>query len=442
MARSRVVVVGGGTVGLEVARRLDRRSRRIETTVVDSAGASVYQSLLPEVAGGVIDPRHAILPLRAGLRHASVVAGTACGLDPDRRRLTVRLVSGDEEELRYDQLAVAPGAVTKLLPVPGLAERAIGFQTVAEAARLRDHVLGRLQFASQATDPARRARALTFAFVGGGYSGVEAVGELANLAGDARRQHPSISGQDLHFVLVEATDTILPMVQPGLREAALHDLRSRGIDVRLETVIESVDDEAIHLSDGTDLATDTLVWCAGVRAHPSVTELGLPTDENGAVVVDATLAVPGVGGVWSAGDCAAVPDLVRGGTCPPSAQYALRQGRHLAGNIERVLAGRAPTEFRYRQIGELISLGRMRAVGEIGGLGVRGRPAWLLRAAYHVARVPTWQRKVRIGLEWTINAAFPRETTSLGFARDVRAPMEHALDAVDERRRQTTRPQL
>jgi NADH:ubiquinone reductase (H+-translocating) len=442
MPQARVVVVGGGTVGLEVARRLERRSREIDLTIVDSAGSSVYQPLLPEVAGGVIDPRHAVLPLRTGLRHAQVIDGTACALDASARRLGVRRLSGDEIELSYDHLVVAPGAVTKLLPVPGLAERAIGFQTVAEALRLRDHVLGRLQWAESCTDTSRRAQALTFVFVGGGYSGVEAVGELADLAADACRDHPAISPDDVRFVLVEATDAILPMVRPALRAAALHELRSRGIDVRLETLVESVDGETIHMSDGTSLAADTLVWCAGVRAHPTVAELGLPSGDQDEVEVDATLAVQGLDGVWSAGDCAAVPDLVRGGTCPPSAQYALRQGRQIARNIERALAGHAPRKFRYRQIGELISLGRMRAVGEIRGLRLTGRPAWFLRAAYHVFRFPTWQRKLRIGLEWTISAAFPRETTSLGFARDVRAPMEHAIDAVDDSRDQTTRPLL
>lgn len=434
MGQARVVIVGGGVVGLEAARRLERAGAGIDVTVVDSAGASVYQPLLPEVAGGVIDARHAVVPLRIGLRQVDIVDGRACGLDPERRRLVVRRLDGAEIELPYDHLVVAPGAVTRMLPIPGLAERAIGFQTVAEAVRLRDHVLERLQRAEATDDPARRQRALTFVFVGGGYSGVEAVGELQDLASDACRDHPDIARDDLRFVLVEATDTILPMVRPSLRRTALDELRSRGIDIRLETLVESVDDDAVHLSDGTSLAADTLVWCAGVRAHPTIEDLGLPTDDAGQAVVDETLAVDGLEAVWSAGDCAAVPDLVRGGECPPSAQYALRQGRRIAGNIERALAGQPAQRFRYRQIGELISLGRLRAVGEIMGVRLTGRPAWLLRAAYHVARFPTWRRKLRIGLEWTVNLAFPREITSLGFARDPRAPIEQAAGALDDDR--------
>lgn len=434
MGTARVVVVGGGVVGLEVAGRLERSRADVDLTVVDGAGVSVYQPLLPEVAGGVIDARHAVLPLRTGLPRTRIVDGQAAGLDPERHRLAVRRLDDVEVELPYDHLVVAPGAVTKLLPVPGLAEHAIGFQTVAEAVRLRDHVLGRLQLAEVTDDPDRRRRALTFVFVGGGYSGVEAAGELEDLASDACREHPSVSPDDLRFVLIEATDTILPMVRPSLRATALDELRSRDVDVRLETVVESVDDEAIHLSDGTSLSADTLVWCAGVRSHPTVAELGLPTDERGQAVVEPTLAVTGFDDVWSAGDCATVPDLVRGGVCPPSAQYALRQGRRIARNIERALAGEPAQPFRYRQIGELISLGRLRAVGDIRGLPLSGRPAWLLRAAYHVFRFPTWRRKLRVGLEWTLGLAFPRDITSLGFATDPRAPIEEAVGALEDGR--------
>jgi NADH dehydrogenase len=428
-----VVVVGGGTVGFEVASRLGRApAGELDVTVVDDVGAAVYRPLLPEVAGGVIDARHAAVPLQAALPHARVVEAQARGLDHAGRRLTVRHLDGRETELAYDQLVVAPGSVTRLLPVPGLVDHALGFQTIAEAVQLRDHVLDCVQRAGDTADPDGRRRALTMVFVGGGYSGVEAAGELQDLAADACAVHPDLSPADLRVVLVEATDTILPMVTPGLREVALDELGSRAVDVRLETTVERVDDGVVHLSDGEAIAAGTLVWCAGVRAHPTVDDLALPTDEAGRVRVDPCLAVEGRDGVWSAGDCAAVPDLVAGGTCPPSAQYALRQGRRIATNIRHVANGDPPRPFRYRQIGELITLGRLRAVGDVRGLRLRGRPAWLLRAAYHIARFPTWQRKVRISAEWLIRLTTRRDTTSLGFAHDAGAAVAAAADAADQ----------
>lgn len=429
MARAQVVIVGGGTVGLEAARRLDVGALDADVTVVDPAGTSTYRSLLPEVAGGAIDARHAVVPLRDELRHAHVVDATACGLDPAARRLAVRHRDGRTTDLPYDQLIVAPGSVTKLLPVPGLAEHAIGFTEVSEAVHLRDHVLERVADAAATDDPARRRRALTFLFVGAGYSGVEAAGELQDLAAAAADHHEGLSADDLHVVLVEATGTLLPMVGEGLRRAAERELRGRGVDIRLETTLERVDDGGAHLSDGTHLATDTLVWCAGVRPHPSVADLGLPTTDGGRIEVGPTLAVPGLEGVWAAGDAAAVPDLVAGGLCPPSAQYALRQGRHAAANVVRALVGQPPTAFRYRQLGEMVTLGRLRAVGEVGPLALTGRPAWLLRAAYHVARFPSWQRKARIAVEWTIRLASARDLASLGSAPAPGAAMADAEEA-------------
>ena len=429
MTRAQVVIVGGGTVGLEAARRLDVGSLDADVTLVEETGVSTYRSLLPEVAGGVIDARHAVVPLRDGLRHVRVVDGTACALDAGARRLTVRHHDGRSTRLRYDHLVLAPGSVTRLLPVPGLADHAIGFTEVSEAIRLRDHVLDRIAFAADAAAPAERTRALTFLFVGAGYSGVEAAGELQDLAAEAVAAYDGLSADDLRFVLVEATGTILPMVSEGLQRAAARELRGRGVDLRLETTVEAVDDDAVHLSDGTRLAADTLVWCAGVRPHPTVAALGLPTADGGRIEVDATLAVAGLDGVWAAGDAAAVPDLVAGGLCPPSAQYALRQGRHVAANVVRAIVGQPPTEFRYRQLGEMVTLGRLRAVGEVGRVALTGRPAWLLRAAYHVARFPTWQRKARIAVEWTIRAASARDVTSLGFARDPGAAMAEAEEA-------------
>jgi NADH:ubiquinone reductase (H+-translocating) len=430
---TRVAVIGGGVVGLEVARRLNRATDPFEVTVIDPHGIHVYQPLLPEVASGVMEPRHAVVPLRAALPDASVVNGEASRLAFDDRVLRVRRGDGTDIDVPFDHLVVAPGSITRVMPVPGLADHAVGFQTVAEALHLRDRVLEHMQLAEGSRSPEFRARALTFVFVGAGYSGIEAAGELNDLAVEACAQFRGIAPDDLRFVIVEATDQILPMVGERLRRSALADLERRGIEVRLDTVVEAVEPHAVHLSDGTSVASDTLVWCAGARPHPVVDALGLPLTDDGFVQVDSTLAVVDDDrsrwhGVWSGGDCAAVPDLIGGGQAPGSAQYALREGATIAANIERAARGRPSVEFRYRQRGEMITLGRYSAVGEILGVPVRGVLAWLLRAAYHVARFPTFSRKARVGLDWAIGLAFPREITSLGSARHPRGPIEAAAE--------------
>lgn len=428
---SEVVIVGGGVVGLEVARRLERSGSGLAVTLVDPTGLHVYQPLLPEVASGSLEPRHAVVPLRVAAPGARVLDGEAVALDEDRRSVEVCARDGSRQAVPYDHLVVAPGGVTRVMPIPGLVEHAVGFQTVAETLHLRDRVLERMQLAEATTDRDRRERALTFVFVGAGYSGVEAAAELHDMATSACRQFRGVRADELRFVLVEATDQILPMVQPRLRRAAVSVLEERGVDVRLSTMVESVVDRSVALSDGATVAADTLVWCAGARPSGTASNLGLPTDDDGAVLVDATLRVKGRTSIWAAGDAAVVPDLVRGGTCPGSAQYALRQGRRIAASIGAVNAGSEPKPFRYRQRGELITLGRGSAVGYVGPIPLTGRLAWSLRAGYHLVRFPTG-RRVRVGIDWFVNAVFPREITSLGMVSDPERPLRDADDLAEE----------
>ena len=425
-----VVILGGGAVGLETARRLVDSRLDAEVTVVDPAGLHVYQPLLPEVASGSLEPRHAVAPLRAVLPTARVIDGEAVSLT-EPRTVDVRAREGPRLKIPFDHLVVAPGAVTRVMPVPGLVEAAVGFQTVAETLHLRDRVLERMQLAEASSDGARRRRALTFVFVGGGYSGVEAAGELHDMATAACSQFRGIRPDELRFVLVEASDAILTMVDGRLRQAAADNLTGRGIDLRLSTSVEKVDRSMIELSDGDSIAADTLVWCAGARPTGLAAELGLPVNDDGAALVEHTLQVVGHREVWAAGDGAQVPDLVKGGVCPGSAQYAVRQGRQIARNIERVESGRDPEPFRYRQIGEMITLGRGAAVGYLGPVHLTGWPAWLLRAAYHVVRFPTFRRKARVAVDWTVNAVFPREITSLGMTTEPQAPLEIAEEVAE-----------
>lgn len=407
--RPRIVIVGGGFVGFTLARRLQRRLRREEAEVVlvDASPSMTYQPFLAEAAAGSIEPRHLAVPLRSTLRRTRVITGRVTGIDRCERQLRIALPDGATTLLEYDEVVLAPGSVTRTQPVPGLAEHAVGFTTLAEARRLRDAVLTRLAFAADVGDDDRRRAALTFVVIGGGYSGVEAVAELQDLAVAAADRFPGLSPGELRFVLVEAADEILQELPPALGAYARKRLARSGVRVQLHRQVRSLTDGVVQLSDGERLAADTVVWAAGVRGNPLLGRLGLATDPRGRLVTRATLQVDGAPHVWAAGDGAAVPDLSRadsdGGSAPmcgATAQHAVRQALVLARNLVASLRGRPLATYRHRDAGTVAGLGLHRGVARIYGVPLRGLPAWLVHRVYHLAMVPTFGRKVRIALGW------------------------------------------
>lgn len=424
---NRILIIGGGYVGLYVALTLEKllRDDEAEVTLVDPENFMVYRPLLAEVTSGTLEPRHAVVPLRAALHLTRLVAGRLTGVDTDARAATVELYDGERLKLPYDQLVVGVGAMSRLLPVPGLVEHGIGFNSVAEAMHLRDHVLCQLELGSATADAAERERALTFVFVGGGYTGVEALAEAQDMAESVLAGYPELRPTDLRWVLVEAMDRILGTVPKSLSTHAERELRGRGIDVRLNTRLDSIEHGVARLSDGTAFSTETLVWVTGTKPNRIVADVGLPTDDRGRVIVDDRLRVEGLDGVWSAGDCAAVPDRVTGGLCPPSAQYAVREARSLAFNLAATLRGQRSRAFRHRSLGEFVTLGRHKAVGEMLGIRVRGLFAWAARRAYYLSQIPSWNRRLRIAADWVIGMPFRHDVVSLG-------SREHPHDAFAE----------
>ncbi len=329
-------------------------------------------------------------------------------------------------------LVLAPGSVSRVLPIPGLAETGIGFKTVGEAIHLRNHVLGRLDAAASARSAQARRAALTFVFAGGGYAGVEALAELQDMAFDACARYPELSHREMRWVLVEAADRILPEVSPAMAGYTAALLRRRHIEVRLRTRLTSAEGGRIRLDDGEEFPAGTLVWTAGVAPSPLARQVGLPADDRGRVIVDEFLAVPGADGVWALGDCAAVPDLAAGnGTlCAPTAQHAYRQARRLAGNIAAVLRGGTPRPYRHASAGSVASLGLYRGVAEVYGLRMRGFPAWMTHRTYHLLKLPTMNRRLRVVSDWTLALLFPREVVSLDVLEHPRQDFQAALRVI------------
>src|SRR5215213_2459906 len=340
--RPRVVVVGSGFAGFTCIRELEKRlgPEDAELILVSPTDYLLYSPLLPEVAAGAMDPRHIVVPLHGALKRARVVLGYATGVDLDMRTCTVSPPNAPERVLEWDRLVLAPGAVTRSFPIPGLAERARGFKTLAKALYLRDHVLQQLELANASNDPDERRARCTFVVVGAGYSGTECAAQMQLFTKGALANYPGLEPGELRWMLLDLAPRVLPELGEHLGEVSLGLLRRRGVEIRLQTSIEKANEESLKLSDGTTVPTHTLVWCAGVAASPLVATLGLSL-ERGRLVVNERLFVAGRPDVFALGDCAAVPDLARPGkVTPPTAQHALRQGR-TAAQHRRLLGARA-----------------------------------------------------------------------------------------------------
>lgn len=429
MAGKRILVVGVGFAGLYAAmgmRALARAGHRI--TVVNPQNFMQYQPFLPEVASGTIDPRAVAVPLRTTLRHCDIVIGEVERLDHSGRKATIRLADGSERVTEYDILVLTPGSTSRVLPIPGLAEHGIGFKTVQEAIYLRNRVLSRLDVAAETEDDERRRAALTFVFVGGGYAGVEALGELEDLARDAIATYPSLRPEEMRWILVDVAPKILPELGPELAAYAVERLAERGIEVLVETRLESYEDRIVRLSAGRTFAADTLVWTAGVRPSSIARNAGLPVDEAGRVRVDEHLRVEGAEDVWAAGDAAAVPDRTTGGIMPPTAQHGMRQGRRLAKNLTAWIEGGRLEPFVHRNIGAVCSLGRYKGIAVIWGVKLKGFPAWFAHRTYHLYAMPTLTRKAKIAADWTVALLFPRDLAQLGSLEHPREPFERAAN--------------
>ena len=398
------LVLGGGFAGGYVARLLGKRG----ATIVSPENFMLYTPLLPEAASGTLEPRHVVVPLRLMCPHAELLLGRATGVDTEHRRVTVETEDG-MRTLAYDELVVALGAISRTLPIPGLADHALGFKSLADAIYLRNHVLRRLEAATAASSEVHRRRELTFIFVGAGYAGVEALAELADLVRDALRHYPTLRDEPQHWVLVDAAEKILPEIPTRLGDYAAHQLARRGVDIRVRTTLEAVEPHAAVLSDGSRILTSTVVWTAGVRANPVNERLGMPLDDRGRVRVDATLRVEGVPHVWALGDGARVPNGATPGSFdPPTCQHALRQARRLAKNLTG-----EPKPYRYRMLGQVATLGRYKGIADVVDVRFRGFAGWFVTRSYHLYQLPLLTRKLRVVADWTTALFFRRDIAEL-----------------------------
>jgi NADH:ubiquinone reductase (H+-translocating) len=415
--RKRVLVVGGGFGGMYTARHLEKRlpAGSAEILLVNPENFMLYTPLLPEAASGTVEPRHVVVPLRRVLRRSRLVIGRAVSLDVDRRTCTVQPPEGEARVFTWDRLVLAPGSVTRVPPIPGLAEHARGFKTLSEGIYLRNHVLRQLELADASDDAAERVQRCTFVVVGAGYAGTELVAELQVLTSRAITNYPGLRPRDVRWVLADVAAAIMPELGAELGRIVLRTLRHRGVEVRLETGVKEVGPDWVRLTDGEEIGTRTLVWTAGVAPNPLGARSGLPTDDKGRLLVDQYLTVQGRDDVFALGDIALVPDQAEpSGYAPPTAQHSLREAKVCAANLAASLGEGERRPFHFKGLGLAVNLADFKGVVRAYGVPLSGFLGWFAARSYHLLSMPTMTRRIRIGLDWGVALISPHDIAELG----------------------------
>ena len=419
----RVVIVGAGFAGFNAARGLSKLiGASTEIVLINSADYFLYVPLMPQVAGGLLEPRHICESLPRKLRSVRFVLGTVSHVDPKLKVVSWQNPAGEPGQVSYDRLILTAGSVNKLLPVPGVAEYAHGFRSIAEAIYLRDHIIRQLELAAGTPGAAERTARCTFVVVGAGYTGTEVAAQGQLLTARLARRMPQLAGQQIRWMLLDTASRVLPELDPRLSKTADRVLRARGVEVRTGQSIAEARHECVVLSTGEQVATHSLIWCVGVRADPLVDGLNLETS-RGRLVVDEFMSVPGAPDIYACGDCAAVPDLTRPGeVCGMTAQHAERQGKHVARNVAASLGTGKAEPYNHEDLGFLVDLGGLAAAANPLNVPLSGPVANALTRGYHLVSMSG--NRMRVLTDWALNAVTPSQAASFGVISSESVPLD------------------
>jgi NADH dehydrogenase len=423
-----VVVLGAGFAGIECAKVLEKRLRRhadMHVALVDKENHTVFQPLLPEVAAASIAAHHIINPVRMHVPRVDFDCAEVDRIDFDEQKVYFKAPEGMElMPMPYTHLVFAIGTVPNMGIIPGMAAHGLPMKTVGDAHHLRNHALSRLEEAANIDDAALRRELLTFVTVGAGFSGVETCAELHDMLRSALRYYPELKGEKIHSVLVSSTDRVLPALSPSLSDYAAKRMRKNGIEVLLAKRTASVTARACFLNDKSEIATRTVISTVGDSPAPMVLQTPLEK-ERGRLAVDEFMRCKGRDNLWAMGDCAWVINAEDDGPCPPTAQFAARQGAQCAENIVRAIEGKPLQRFKFKQIGYLASLGHLSAVVEIGFIRLTGFVAWWVWRTIYLSKLPGWYRRLKVTIDWTVDLFFPRDIVQIAAARTDRVGRQH-----------------
>ena len=418
----KILIVGGGYAGFYTAWKLEKAlaKNEAEIVVVDPLPYMTYQPFLPEVVGGNVEARHAVVSQRRHLKKSTLLTARVTGINHTSKTATIAPEVGEPYEMSYDIIVVTAGSVSRTFPIPGVADEAIGLKAIEEAVEIRDRIMTNFDKAAQLPPGPERQRLLTFVVVGGGFAGIEVFAEMRSLASSLLRFYPQLRFDDTSFHLIEAMGRIMPEVSLKTSHWVLKNLAQRGAMVHLDTQLKSAVGGVVELSTGESFESDVIVWTAGVMATPMLKNTDLPLEERGRLRVRADLRVEGDNGIvpdaWGAGDVSAVPDLTGGGVggfCVPNAQHAVRQGKQMAKNILATLRGELPKDYKHKNLGAVAGLGPGYGAFQSGKIGIVGVPAWFMHRGYHGLAIPTWERKIRVIGNWVLGFLLGRDIVSI-----------------------------
>jgi NADH:ubiquinone reductase (H+-translocating) len=413
--KKRIVILGGGFGGLYTAMHLEKSlagDDDIQITLVNRENFFLFTPMLHEVAASDLDITHIVSPARKLLKHVNFFHGDVESIDLVNKKVVVSHGQGQEtqheHELKYDHLVLALGSITNFFNLPGLAERAVTMKSLGDAIHLRNRLISNLEEADFECFPEERAPLLTFVVAGGGFAGVETIAGINDFLREALKFYPHLHEEMLRVVLVHPGKVILPELNEKLGVYAQEKLGKRGVEVRLNTKVEAFTNDEVVLSDGERIPTYNLIWTAGTAPNPHLE--GLPCrKERGRICTDEFMEVIGFENVWAVGDCAAVPDKQTGKFHPPTAQHAIRQGKILAHNIKAVIRGKKKKPFDFTTLGQLAALGRRTGVAQIMGFNFSGFIAWWLWRTIYLSKLPRFEKKVRVALDWTLDLIFSKD---------------------------------
>lgn len=428
---ARIVILGGGFGGMAVATHLERRSDAGETeiTLISRENFSLFTPMLPEVSSGALDVRHVVTPIRSQLRRTQFILADVGAIDLETKSIEyVHTLTGRSDRVEYDRLVIALGSSTSTFGLPGVAERVFALKTLEDAGILRNRLVWLLELADATENRALVDRYLTVTVVGGGFTGVEAAGELIELFRSVVHYYAHVRRDQIRIVLVEGGNSLLPGLPKKMGDYSAKHLRKRGVEIVTGDGVASADDGGITLASGRRIECATIVWSAGIAPSATIANARLPRTKRGAIVVDRTMRVEGLDDVWALGDCAAIPNGA-GGFYPPTAQHAIREGPVVADNVLASLRGKPLAPFSFTSLGMMASLGGRRAVAQLPGDRVlTGWPAWFLWRTYYLLRLPGLDRKLRVAFDWTLESLFPRDIAELRIYSE-RAQSSAATDA-------------
>lgn len=427
MKKTKIVIAGGGFAGLYAARYLDKTLARradIEVTLISRENFILFTPMLHEVAAGDLSPADIVNPLRRILRHANVVQAEVDRVDLTARKIYCRAGVLDLDlEFEFDHLLLTIGSETNFFDLPGVRDWAVEMKSLSDAALLRNRMVALLEEASLEKDEATRRELLTFVTAGGGFAGVETTGAINDFVRETVKFYPSLREETVRVVVVHPGKFLLPELGEELGRYAEQRLSERNVEIIKGARVAEYDGSVVRLTDGTSIPATTLIWTAGVKPSPVIESLDCKK-ERGRLLVNEYLSVPGVAGLWAAGDCAAVPTAKAGEFYPPTAQHGLREAVVAAKNIQAAIAGRPLKPFVFTTLGQLATIGRRTGVAMMFGFKFSGFIAWWMWRSIYLMKLPRMAKKLRVMMDWTLDLLFGREIEQMITLRDVQALSE------------------